>query len=160
LPLLDTLSAIARQAFPFIVRGVREGLSSNAIGRLLSESGFGIRRQTLLDLVRAQKGVQTAGAALRFLRQNAIPNPNRLPEALTTIRRAFSFTVEVRGRSLETDERVTQHVTVTTDRLLTRREIEELAGEAVERAGDRYGFEQEEAVLIGGLKAGPRGTLS
>jgi hypothetical protein len=159
-PLLDSLSAIARQAFPIIQRGVREGLSANALGRVLAEGGLGIRRQTLLDIVRAEKGVQVAGAALRFLRETAIPNPLRLPEALTTIRRLYSFMVEVRGIAGDTGERISQFITVTSNTLLTKREIQELALEAVERGGERYDFEPDESLLVGGLRAGPAGTLS
>lgn len=157
--ILDTLSRTARTAFPIIQRGVREGLSANAIQDVLSGRGLGIRRQTLLDLVRLERGVQETINVLRFIHPGSRPNPDRLPEALTKIRRSFSFNVEVRARRLDTGEPFSQFVTVSTDRLLTRQQIEAQAIRAVERSPDRYGLEAEEALVSTGVRAGPLGTF-
>jgi hypothetical protein len=78
---------------------------------------------------------------------------------LTAIRRAASFTVEVRGTLLSSGQSFIQHVTVTTDTPLTRREIEEAALDAVEGAQDRYGIEVEETLLVRGVRAGLAGRI-
>jgi hypothetical protein len=157
---LDTLSATARQAYPIIQRGVREGLSSRALDSLIREGlGSSIRRQTLLDIIRDVRNIFDVGAQLRFLNQESRPNPARLPEALTKIRREFSFTVEVRGIFGPTGLSTIQNVTITSDTLLTRREMEEAAIEAVEEGSDRYQLDIVSAIPIQGLRAGSSGRF-
>lgn len=159
-PLIAGLTRAARLALPFIERGVREGLSSRAIERAIRDGGLSApRRQVLLDTMRALKGVEDAGKALKFLRQDARPDPSRLPEALTTIRRQYSFTVEVRGTLISTGEDFVQHVTVTSDSLLTRAEMEEAAVEAVDQGQERYGIKVSSALPIKGIKAGKGGVF-
>lgn len=157
--LLDTLSRSARTAYPFIQRGVREGLSANSIQASLQAAGIGIRRQALLDVIRAESGAQLASSALRFAKPETFPNPARLGEALTKIRRQFSFTVEVRGTLGSTGEGFIQHVTVSTDRLLTRQAIEDAAQAMVEDEQERYGIDVGSVVLTGGLRSGSLGVF-
>jgi hypothetical protein len=114
----------------------------------------------LSAIVAKEREIQRLGSALRFLNRDSTPNPFRLPEALTTLRRAFSFTVEVRGFLVDTGERVTQNVTVTSSTLLTRAAMEELAIEAVTSGAERYGMEVESAIPIRGTRAGALGTFS
>ena len=87
------------------------------------------------------------------------PDPSSLPEALTAIRRRYAFYAEVEGRSTLTGERVTRNVTISTNRLLTRSQIEDAALEAVESAPEVYGLEDVEASAFFGVKTGPLGTL-
>lgn len=158
-PFLASLSRTARMAYPIVQKGIAEGQSSREITRVLQDAGLGIRRQALLELIRLEKDVQVRGSQLRYMRPDAIPNPARLPEALTRLRRPFSFTVEVRGTRADTGEPWKQHVTITTDRLLSRGTLEDMGLEAAERGSDRYAMRPETSVLIGGLRAGPLGTL-
>lgn len=159
-PLIAGLTRAARLAMPFIERGVREGLSSRAIETAIRAGGFAAPRRTvLLEVMRAMRGVEESGKALRFLRQGARPDPARLPEALTTIRRAYSFTLEVRGTHISTGAPLVQHVTVTSDTLLTRAEMEAAAAEAVDQGNERYGIEVESVLPIKGIKAGSRGVF-
>jgi len=156
---LSALSASARLAYPAIVRGVREGLSLNRLQAALQEANLGIRRATLLSLMQRERALVSAGESMRFLPRAARPDPARLPEALTILRRQFSFTVELRGRSLQTGERTTQHVTVASDRLLTRAEIEDVAERFGQQGGERYGMEVERVLFVKAMKAGAGGVL-
>lgn len=159
-PLIAGLTRAARIAMPFIERGVREGLSSRAIESAIRAGGLSVpRRQVLLDVMRGLKGIEDSGKSLKFLRQGARPDPSRMPEALTRIRRQFSYTVEVRGTHVSTGSPFVQHVTVTSDSLLTRAEMEEAAAEAVDSSKDRYGMEIESAVPIKAIKAGTAGVF-
>ena len=108
---------------------------------------------------RAEKGIQRAGRALRNVALDRLPNVNRLPKAITRLRRRYSFTVQVIGRMLETGEQILQNITVATDAPRTRRELERLAEDAIERSQDRYGFEIVSSMLVGGKQAGDVGTL-
>ncbi len=158
-PFLLGLSSRARRASPLIRRGVREGVSSRALTGILQRAGLGIRRQTLLDLMRLMEGEAAIGPVLSALGIGRRPNPLRLPPALTKIRRAFSFTVRVRGAELDTGLATEQFVTVTTDTLLTRGEIEALAAQAIETDQDRYKLVVTDILLTGGLRAGIPGLL-
>ena len=158
-PLLTTLPGRARQAFPIIQRGVREGLSANSILTVLRSQNLGIRRQTLLDIVRSERGVIAAGSRLRSLNRNFFPDPRRLPDALTKIRRAFSFTVELRGFDLGTGESIDQSVNVSLDNVLTRNEIENRALNFIDADTERYGIAVTDVILQRGVKAGEQGTL-
>jgi hypothetical protein len=138
---------------------VREGLSANKIGLVLREQGLGIRRQTLLQLTGAERAIWTHGQSLKFLPFGATPRLATLPEALSKIRRAYSFTVALTGRSELTGQRLVQHVTISTDRGMTRGELEDLAVEMGIEGKRRYGLELESAQLVGGLRSGELGVL-
>ena len=158
-PFLLGLSARARRASPIIKRGVREGVSSRQLTRILQKAGLGIRRQTLLDLMRLAGEEAAIGPVLSALGVNRRPNPLRLPPAITKIRRAFSFQVRVRGSQIDTGVSTEQFVTVTSDTLLTRGEIEGLARLAIEDDLDRYKLEVSNVLLTGGTRAGAPGLL-
>lgn len=158
-PFLLGLSARARRASPIIRRGVREGVSSRALTGILQKAGLGIRRQTLLDIMRLMEGEAAIGPVLSGLGLNRRPNPLRLPPALTKIRRAFSFTVRIQGVDVETGVGSQRFITVTTDTLLTRGEIEALAEQAIETDSDRYKLVVSNILLTGGVRAGAAGLL-
>ena len=158
-PFLSGLSLRARRASPIIRRGVREGVSSRALTGILQRAGLGIRRQTLLDIMRLAEGEAAIGPVLSALGVNRRPNPLRLPPALTKIRRAFSFTVRVSGLDVDTGASAERFVTVTTDTLLTRGEIETLASQAIEADRGRYALMEAEFLLTGGLRSGAPGLL-
>lgn len=158
-PFLLRLAPRARRASPIIRRGVREGISSRALTGILQRAGLGIRRQTLLDIMRLMEGEAAIGPVLSALGLNRRPNPLRLPPALTKIRRAFSFTVRVRGVDVETGATSESFVTVTTDTLLTRGEIEALAAQAIEVDQQRYQLVVSDLLLTGGVRSGLAGVL-
>lgn len=158
-PFLAGLSSRARRAWPIIRRAVREGLSANQTQLLLSRFDLGIRRQTLLDLRRRTAGIEAQRPVLRALRRDRFPNPERLSEAVTKIRRAFSFQLEVTGQSLVTGESMTRFVTITTDTLMTRAALEDLAGRTVAADVGEYELDLTGVQLTGGLRAGPFGIV-
>ena len=160
-PFVSTLNKAARSALPIIQGGVRAGLTSSQINTAIKTAfGRSIRRQTLLDIIRAEKGIQRTGPVLRSLGLNKMPNPARLPEAITRIRRNFAFVVEVLGEREDTGVRVTQMITIATDNILTRGRIQQLAKEVVELSKERYPIRVIAAKLISGTKKGVLGTLT
>ena len=158
-PFLLKLSSRARRASPMIRRGVREGVSSRQMTRILQKAGLGLRRQTLLDIMRVMGEEAAIGPVLSALGVGRRPNPFRLPPAITKIRRAFSFTVRVQGLETDTGAPVERFVTVTSDTLLTRGEIEALAEQAIETDLDRYKISESAFLLTGGMRAGAPGLL-
>ena len=158
-PLIASLSATARKAYPIIQRGVAEGLSSRALQSVLANAGLGIRRQTLLDVMRAEQGMVTKSSQLQSLGMDRTPNPDRLPEALTKQRRQYSFRVQVGTYYDVNGEESAAYVSVATDSLLTRAQIEEKALAALEESDSQYGVVITSIKLVGGTRAGPAGVL-
>lgn len=105
------------------------------------------------------QGEAAIGPVLSALGINRRPNPLRLPPAITKIRRAFSFTVRVRGLEADTGASIDQFIQVTSDTLLTRGEIEALAEQAIESDLNRYNLSVSSSLLIGGVRAGAPGLL-
>ena len=158
-PLLSTLNARQRRAFPIIQGGVARGLTGNQIGRVLRLQGLGINNVVLQRIVRAERGVVIAGARLRSIPRHLTPDPRRLPDALTKLRRAFSFQVKIRGFDLSTGEDITRFVSVSLDDPLTRAEIENIGLGFIEEDMERYGLAVTDVILDRGMKAGVEGTL-
>lgn len=156
---LSSWTAGARAAYGGIIRGVREGLSARAIGSALRAGGMSFSNNFLFSAVREVRNLSNAGALVAALGDNERPNPSRLPFALTETRRKYSFLVEVEGTNAQTGALTRQHVTVSTDRLLTRSEMEDAAIEAVESNPDRYGLEEVEATALFGMRASPGGIV-
>jgi hypothetical protein len=158
-PLLSRLSLSARKAYPFIVRAVRQGLSLERIGKAFRAEGIALSNEVFRQLARAERSLQAASGELRFLRPGQRPSPTRLPEALTRILRRYAFFVEVMARDVSTGEQVLKNVTVSTSRLMTKRQIEVAAMEAVDMGLSTYGLEADTALLVGGMKSGEQGVL-
>ena len=158
-PFVSTLTPAARIAFPIIEGGVARGLSANAIETSLRATGMGIRRQTLLDIVRRVRNVDQVGAQLRNIRRGFIPDPRRIPEALTKLRRAFSFRVQLTGIDSSTGDRFTRFVNVALNQPATRQSIENQGLAFVMAEPQRYQMVVDEVLLVSGVKAGGEGTL-
>ena len=158
LPYLFTLSSRARIAYPIIQRGVRSGLSSRSIATELTSGGIGIRRSDLLGIMRRERDIIKHGLNLRFLPLDRAPNPERLPEALTRLRRKYSYEISIRGTVSNVNLPYTPAVTVASSKLLTRRQAEALGLEAAIAGSDRYNIVIESVLLTNVLQAGPFGT--
>ncbi len=153
IPLSLTLTARARRLLPIIEGGVTAGLSSRSINAAITTAtGSGLRRQVLLDIMRELRGVQIAGEALQFVRLDRVPNPLRVPTALTPIRRAFGSTVRIVGSLFDTGEGVTRFVQVTHDGVLTRGEIEAIAEGFIEDEEAEYGIDLQSVLLVRQVK--------
>ena len=152
-PLAETLSPRVRQLLPIIESGVTAGLSSRAINDALVEAtGTGLRRQTLLDIIREIQGVDKFGETLKNVRLDRTPDPDRVPTALTRIRRNFGSTVRVSGFDLNTGESIDRYVQVTHDDPLTRGEIEDTALGFLEDDSEAYPFDITDVLLVRQVK--------
>jgi len=154
LPLISSLSKTGRKALPLIEAGVSQGLPSRTISQMIKETfGKSIRRSTLLGVMRELGNIKTASETLKFMGKQSTPNPNRLPKALTTIRRKYSFVVKVQGYLTDTNESFTQRITIATDSLMTRAELEARAMAVIESSGEIYKMAVESALLERGVQA-------
>lgn len=160
LPILAALVGTARIAYPIIAAGVRRGITSRSIAASLKVADLGIRRSTLLQIMKREKEIWQHGLNLKFLNFNQKPNPLKLPRAIHQIRRKYSYVISVLGRDGNSGLDRKQNITVSSSKLLTRGEAESLAGSM---AADRFDSGQMEVMstqLINVLQSGEFGTLT
>lgn len=156
---VSSLPAALRRAWPIITGGVKQGLSANSIQGVLKAAGMGVRRQTLLDGVRALRNGFAQQETLRILGDVIRPPLRMIPEALTRIRRRFSYLMEIQE---EVESRIeTRFFTLSSDDVLNRNEAISEATDLLENDAFKYGREVRVvgATLTGIVKAGSLGTL-
>jgi hypothetical protein len=125
--LLEELLPSARAALPFVQSMVEQGLSAGDIQAALSEAGLGVRRTDLLSLVRGLRGIEESRSYLESVRDDFRPDPSRLPAPIAGTLRSYSFQVRLSGRDADTGELRDERVTVSSSRLLTVRELKDMA---------------------------------
>jgi hypothetical protein len=158
-PFLATLGRSAALFYPAARAGVSQGRSLSATLKLYRDAGNSISNAAARSMFRALQAHETAATVVRSLPRNRRIPSAALPEALTKIRRALSFTVEVRGFLSSTGDEVVRHITISSNREMTPAHIEALAEETMETSADRYGIEVEEVHLIRGERSGPAGRF-
>lgn len=95
LPILETVTAGARAAYPFIRAGVEAGMSANQIFKSLQDAGLGARRSDVLAIVRSElQGVLARSDFTTYLKDQ-IPALDRIRTATTKIIAPFSYTLDV-----------------------------------------------------------------
>lgn len=154
------LSFGLRRAMPFIERGIALKLSGNAINRALIDSGIGIQRQNLLDYIRWVKGEEPKKAAIRSLRRDLKPNADRIREAITRIRRNYSYKVEYSGLNPQSGEYETRWINIATDMRLSPMQAESIAEDTIEADRDNYPIQIDKVFVVDIVKAGTAGTLT
>lgn len=158
-PLLSTMSKAARTAWPFIERGVREGMGANAIQDALREAGAGIRRQDLLALVREAQGAELLRSDVRRLPRDLIMPVERVREAITRVVAPFGYTVEVTAVEAETGVERRLTLTAHSNEL---RALEEVETEFVDMTPEDYplpGFVIVEARVTDVYRSGAAGVI-
>ena len=154
IPLLYTLNRSARAVYPFVVRGVREGLSQRAIGDVIRRvEGLRISSATLSTLHRAVKSVYERGGRLQFLNYGKRPNVASLPIALTRQKRQQSYLIKVTGWSQTAQQPIETWLTYLTDKAPLREEVESWAMDTVEDNLDLYDLQDVRASLWSGTRA-------
>ena len=157
--IFSVLTARQRAAIPLIQGAVKRGLSTNAIIKLLDKRKMGIRFSVLRKIVNTTHAESGAGLHVSKLTQGQRPNPLRFPEALGKIRRNYSFTVEVEGIGFDNSVQK-RYVTVVSDSLLTKDDIEHEASSFIEDDLASYGIEEITSIgFVSARKAGPAGIL-
>lgn len=117
-----------RRNWGLLQRAVREGQPQAVMQSIIASTdprGQGIRASTLSKFVGAAKEWDKAQVRLKFLAPNMRPNVGRLPVAITNIKKAFSYTVSIKGTV--DGETVEGLVTVTSKTNLSRQEVEQQA---------------------------------
>lgn len=134
---LNTLSLSVRQAYPIIKSAVKRGLASRSIQALLTKAGLGIRRATLLDVMRLERKGFSAARTFRLLPENVLPRLGDIPFALTRLRREYSYIFQV--QTLFENKVTSRMMTVSTSERLTLAEAKAQIGDILEGNVDAYG---------------------
>lgn len=92
----------------------------------------------------------SAGRAISLLPIGGAFDYDTLPWAKTDTLRQYSFNVRVKGTDLLTGEPTSRMITVSTDSLLTRSEIESQALEYVYKDYEKYPITNSSAEILGG----------
>lgn len=135
--LFGTLTKGARAALPFLREAAETAASASEILRQASELGFAFRRQAGLDIIGALRNNVTAARAIRIAAPTVPLNPKSYGVSITKMLRNYSYTVLTRMRNSETGEVVNQHLTVSSNTVLSKNQIlETAAGFSPNKYGD------------------------
>lgn len=123
-------------------------MSSRAIERSIRRAGLPINRgEDILPIIRNVQSLEAAGANIKFIGKDKIINTERLPPAITRIRRNYSFRVKIIGTD-PSGTKTEKIITYSTDnRNITPRMIED---ETLELMNDeqRYGFLEDMTATV------------
>jgi len=109
--------------------------------------------------MRLARGIERSRPYLKSVPRTRRPNPERLPDAVTPIRRQYAFIVEVEGQHAQTGEVFRRFVTISTDELLAVESLEQQAVDLVNKRSRSYQMQAVSAVVATGMKAGAAGRL-
>lgn len=151
-PLRSVDHPVIRQFYSVIRSAVSNDLSARAIIRAIRSAGGAIRDSVAFDAISDVRDRIDGETRLRFLNFDQAPNVNRLPESLNPLKSLYSFRVGINKTPGGGPTDYQQIVTVSTNQILTRAEIEERA--ASFGIPESYGatFTVQNVQLLGGMK--------
>lgn len=130
--ILDTaglsVGAVARRtlgmALPYVYGGVEQGLSANEIQDILKTAGLGVRRSTLLGVIKTMRAEYGYPDYIPGSHADQYPDAKSFRFAIDRYNRKYNIHVSVHLRDPMTGEEDTAHITLSSDRLLTLDEID------------------------------------
>jgi hypothetical protein len=154
------------RALPAIERGVRQGIGANELEGILRSAGLGVRRQALQKTMNyLRESIDRVDELLKLPRE-ILPTHDKIPVAITKIRRAYSYRVAVEATDSLTGKREERFVTVATNERISPAQAEREAANLAraEDAGEGSGLARErffdlKAATVWILRAGPEGTI-
>jgi hypothetical protein len=108
-------------------------MTANAIYNAMKGTELGMRRQAVLALVREVKGAKEAANRIMSVRRDARISERLMQPASSELPSQYRYHGVIRGRSAVTGEEKEIFVTVRSDRLMTRGEVED----AIWQGGDK-----------------------
>lgn len=142
-----------RVALPFLTQLSEQSLSANEILRQATAAGFEIRRAAGLNVIRQLRSIVTGQEYIKAVRNAFLPDPLRLPFAVTDIRRNYSFRVRLDGTDKDTGERTTFFVQVTSDNIMTKDQAYAQALGFLAQNAENYNFELDQATVVQAVRS-------
>ncbi len=143
----------ARSVYGAVRGAVARGVSDTAIGGILRRTGIDIPAGVADQVIAKERRRRAQGAALQFLARRRTPNPDRLPLSLTPIARRYAFLVRISGVDVDTGEDITKFVTISSDELMSREDIERRAEQFLEDDPEKYKIRNAQFQLFEGMKS-------
>jgi hypothetical protein len=119
------LTAAQREAFNYFQGAVSRGLGVNAAIRSYQDIGGAIRRSSALDLYRIITGQEKAADYFKSLTRNAIPDIRNIPIVRWTIKGNYYYNMQLSCTNVETGTKFTKNITVSSDYLMSRQDMED-----------------------------------
>ncbi len=150
---LGLLTKGARAAIPFFRAAVEAapGATSEDIIGAVRELGASVRRTDALAIIRQLKGNLLQRPAFTSVPLNLLPSARSLGRALTRTSQNYSFIVRITGIHPETDERIRRNVTVTSNKILSKQQVLDIAEGFVGAEGASAGLEEAQMQVTEGL---------
>lgn len=111
-------------------------------------------------MVRRERAIVDYVGKLNLLRPDRLPDPRKIPEALTKIQKQYSIDVALSGIHTQTGIPITRNINIVTDSLLSRNQIGAAVESIARQKGEGYGFDMIGWEIRGYMKAGPDGSIS
>jgi hypothetical protein len=134
-------------------------LSSRRIAESLIAQGLGMKRQTLLDIMRYFNGKEKAANTIKYTRKDRLPRASSLPEAIGKLRRNFSFVVGYEGYDIRSNEKINGFITLSRDKMAAPGTLESEARKYLEDEEHQKYLMLNRVWFESGVKAGKQGVL-
>jgi len=158
LPLLTSLTQVERLAWSAIRGGVYQGVSATAGLAAYRRAGGAIRTQSWFRVWRATSDLVAHGRQLRNLARSARPAESRLPYAVGTQLRKYSYLFEVRGLAARQTGAQAYYATYSSSVLVTRGEAERALLSRMGLVSPKGEGEIESFVLLGVTRQVPEAS--
>jgi len=148
LDLGSLLTPSIRLALPYISHGVSAGLSGDQIQAALSSAGMGVRRQTLLGVVKLLRGQASAAQTIRGSKAASFVPPDLFTPAAGFTRNVYQYKFLISGEHAATGGQTIQYITVGSDSPMTLQQAEEQAFQTIVIGLPNYGLLAISATLV------------
>lgn len=158
-PILETVGAGARVAFPFIKALVGKGLGASEINSKVQSQFKSASAQDVFAIVRAETNALLTTLDIRKYAHDIAVSPDRIPEASTKIIAPYSYVVELRYFDETTGEVVTRNITTHSEVVKSFAEVEDLASQSTGEYYGQAGQEFIDAQVVDVRRAGESGII-
>ncbi len=121
---LEGLTKQGIRVLPFLMRGVREGLSGRRLLKMLRKYGLGYRTQNFYRDYKIVKEKVSLWDNMKYIRRDSIISERWYAGAFTPLQANYLTTVRIHAFDFNTQSWVVRDVTVAHDVLLRREDLE------------------------------------
>lgn len=135
---------------------IEHGLSANTALQVAVDTGFGMRRATMLSQFNQILGRVNGLAAFQGVRRNSIPPASAFFTTTRDLKRQFLYVLKAEGLSAQTGELITRYHSISTDELISTAEAEQTAVDQLDDPTQYGNFNlQSISVSHGYIKSNP-----
>jgi len=140
-PFIDSLPKPARAAFSFLRPLAVSGMSVSAAHRHLTSAGIAIGRGSVSKAFSAILGDTQGLSYIAHVRSDYLPDPMRLPTSKTNTLRRYSYQILMTGTHSQTGEVIHEHITVSSNKLISKSDALAIAEEMVLSSPSSYAID-------------------